>query len=98
MALHASSHHLYEPVLGIVVLEMLDEDGVVKCMVSECALRNRAMVDGVEESSTEQLFDLYRPEVQEIAAQQYVRGFKNPIVRAPELAPPPPLPRGKRDA
>jgi hypothetical protein len=93
MALHASNHHLYEPVLRIVVFEMLDDDGVVQCMVSECALRNRAMVDGVEEGSPEELFDLYRTEVQEIAAEQCDSGFKNPIVRALDLAPPPSLPR-----
>jgi uncharacterized protein DUF1488 len=92
MTLHASSHRRYVPALRIIVFEMLDDEGVVQCMVSECALRNRAMVDGVAEGSPEELFDLYRTEVQEIAAEQYDRGLKNPIVRALDLAPPPSLP------
>jgi hypothetical protein len=52
-------------------------------------LRNRARVDGQGDGSVEDLFGLYRTEVEEIAAQQYGSGFKNPIVRALDLAPPP---------
>ena len=60
-------------------------------MVSECALRNRAMVDGENEGNVEELFGLYRTEVEEIAAAQHDSGFKNPIIRALDLAPPPSL-------
>jgi hypothetical protein len=42
MKLHASNHHLYVPLLGIVVFEMRDDQSVVQCMVSEGALRSRA--------------------------------------------------------
>ena len=93
MSLHASGHHLYEPLLGIVLFEMRDEDGLIHhCMVSECALRNRAMIDGEPQDQIDDLFSSYRREVEAIAAQQYECGFKDPIVRAVDLAPPPPLP------
>ena len=96
MTLRASNHHLYEPLLGLVLSEMRDDETVVHCMVSECALRSRALVDGQKENNVEELFGFYRTEVEEIAATQYVRGFKNPIVRALDLAPPPPLPPALR--
>ena len=89
MTLRASNHHLYEPLLGIVLFEMRDDESLVHCMVSECALRNRARVDGQGDGSVEDLFGLYRTEVEEIAAQQYGSGFRNPIVRALDLAAPP---------
>ena len=92
MTLQTSGRHLYEPLLGIVLFEMHEVGAVVHCMVSECALRNRALVDGENEGNVEELFGLYRIEVEEIAAEQYESGFKNPIVRALDLAPPPPLP------
>jgi hypothetical protein len=92
MTLGGANHHLYEPLLGVVLFEMRDDENLVHCMVSECALRNRAMVDGENEGNVEELFGLYRTEVEEIAAKQYGSGFKNPIVRALDLAPPPPLP------
>ncbi len=92
MTLQSSGRHLYEPLLGIVLFEMHDHEAVVHCMVSECALRNRALVDGATEGDTEELFGQYRSEVEEIAAQQYDRGFTNPIIRALDLTPPPPLP------
>jgi hypothetical protein len=92
MTLRASNHHLYEPLLGIVLFELRDNENLVHCMVSECALRNRARIDGQGDGSVEDLFGLYRTEVEEIGAQQYGSGFKNPIVRALDLAPPPPLP------
>jgi Protein of unknown function (DUF1488) len=91
MKLQASGRHLYEPLLGIVLFEMRDKDDVVHCMVSECALRNRALVDGEPEDAVEDLFREYRSEVEAIAAQQYDIGFKNPIVRAFDLARPPSL-------
>jgi hypothetical protein len=91
MTLQTSGRHLYEPLLGIVLFEMHDLQAVVHCMVSECALRNRALVDGGGEDSVEELFGLYRTEVEELAAAQYESGFKNPIVRALDLAPPPSL-------
>lgn len=91
MKLQASSRHLYEPLLGIVLFEMRDQDDVVHCMVSECALRNRALVDGEADHAVEDLFSEYRSEVEAIAAQQYDVGFKNPIVRAFDLARPPSL-------
>ena len=91
MTLQTSGRHLYEPLLGLVLFEMHDFEVVVHCMVSECALRNRALVDGDGEDSVEKLFVLYRTEVEEIAAAQYDSGFKNPIVRALDLAPPPSL-------
>ena len=50
------------------------------------------MVDVGIEGDVEELFRIYRSEVEEIAAEQYDSGFKNPIVRALDLAPPPPLP------
>jgi hypothetical protein len=89
MTLQTSGRHLYEPLLGLVLFEMHELGGVVHCMVSECALRNRALVDGDVEDSVEELFVLYRIEVEEIAAAQYGSGFKNPIVRALDLAAPP---------
>ena len=92
MKLQTSGRHLYEPLLGIVLFEMRDKDQAVHCMVSECALRNRALVDGEPEDAVEDLFREYRSEVEAIAAQQYDIGFKNPIVRAFDLAQPPPLP------
>ena len=91
MTLRASNNHLYEPSLGIVIFEMQDDEDLVHCMVSERALRNRALVDGTE-GDAEDLFGIYRTEVEGIAASQYNSGFKNPIVRALDLAPPPPLP------
>ena len=92
MALRGAGRHLYEPHLGIVLFEMRDLEDVVHCMVSESALRSRALVDGENDGEIEELFWLYRDEVEEIAAAQYDSGFKNPIVRALDLAPPPPLP------
>ena len=92
MTLQTSGCHLYEPLLGIVLFEMHELEAVVHCMVSECALRNRAEIDGENEGDIEELFGLYRTEVEGIAAEQYDSGFKNPIVRALDLAPPP-LPR-----
>jgi hypothetical protein len=91
MKLQASGRHLYEPLLGIVLFEMRDNDNVIHCMVSECALRNRALVDGESEVGVEDLFSEYRSEVEAIAARQYDTGFKNPIVRAFDLARPPSL-------
>jgi hypothetical protein len=92
MSLQTCGHHLYEPLLGIVLFEMREDGDLVHCMVSECALRNRARVDGDVEDGVEALFRLYRTEVENIASQQYDCGFKSPIVRALDLAPPPPLP------
>jgi hypothetical protein len=92
MSLRASSNYRYEPSLGIIFFEMCASEQLVRCMVSECALRNRAMVDGGTEGDVADLFGLYRTEVEEIAAKQHNSGFKNPIVRALHLAPPPPLP------
>ena len=89
MSLQTCGHHLYEPLLGIVLFEMR-EDGDL--MVSECALRNRARVDGDADDGVEELFRLYRTEIENIASQQYDCGFKSPVVRALDLAPPPPLP------
>lgn len=97
MSLQASGHHLYEPLLGIVLFEMRDEHSAVHCMVSECALRNRALVDGEPQDHIDDLFSAYRSEVEAIAAQQYDCGFKNPMVRALDLAPPPPLPNARND-
>jgi hypothetical protein len=74
-----------------VLFEMRDDENLVHCMVSECALRNRARVDGEGDGSVEDLFGLYRTEVEGIAAKQHGSGCKNPIVRALDLAPPPPL-------
>jgi hypothetical protein len=91
MKLQTSGRHLYEPLLGIVLFEMRDKDQVVHCMVSECALRNRALVDGEPEDAVEDLFSEYSGEVEAIAAQQYDTGIKNPIVRAFDLARPPSL-------
>jgi uncharacterized protein DUF1488 len=91
MTLQTSGRRLYEPLLGIVLFEMHDLWGVVHCMVSEGALRNRGLLDGDCEDSVEELFVLYRTEVEEIAAAQYDSGFKNPIVRALDLAPLPSL-------
>jgi hypothetical protein len=90
MKLQASGRHLYEPLLGIVLFEMRDKDDVVHCMVSECALRKRALVDGEADDTVEELFSEYRSEVEAIAERQYDVGFKTPIVRAVDLAPPPP--------
>jgi hypothetical protein len=89
MKLQASGRHLYEPLLGIVLFEMRDKDRIIHCMVSECALRNRALVDGEPDHPVEDLFSEYRSEVEAIAEQQYDVGFKNPIVRASDLARPP---------
>ena len=89
MRLQTSGRHLYEPLLGIVLFEMRDKDDVVHCMVSECALRNRALVDGEADDAVEDLFREYRSEVEAIADQQYDIGYKNPIIRALDLAPPP---------
>ena len=91
MTLQTSGRHLYEPLLGLLLFEMHDLGGAVHCMVSECALRNRALVDGDGEDSVEELFVLYRAEAEEIGAAQYDSGFKNPIARALDLAPPPSL-------
>ena len=60
MKLQPSGRHLYEPLLGIVLFEMRDEDEVIHCMVSECALRNRALVDGERDSGVEDLFTEYQ--------------------------------------
>ena len=92
MTLRACGHHLYEPLLGIVLFEMREDGDLVHCMVSECALRNRTRVDGDAEDGVEALFQRYRTEVENIASQQYDCGFKSPMVRALDLAPPPPLP------
>ena len=71
---------------------MLEDGDLVLCMISECAMRNRARVDVDSEYGVEALFQRYRTEVENIASQQYDCGFKSPIVRALDLAPPPPLP------
>jgi hypothetical protein len=82
MSLQSSGHHLYEP-LGIMLLKMRDDGGLVHhCMVSECALRNRALVDGEPQDQIDDLFNSYRREVEAIAAQQYECGFNSPMVRA----------------
>jgi Protein of unknown function (DUF1488) len=95
MSLQSSGHHLYEPLLGIVLFKMRDDGGLVHhCMVSECALRNRALVDGEPQDLIDDLFNSYRREVEAIAAQQYECGFNSPMVRAIDLAPPTPLPGG----
>ena len=88
MTLQTAGHHLYEPLLGIVLFEMRDERDVVHCMVSECALRNRAQLDGEADNEVEDLFRFYRSEVETIASRQFGCGFKNPIVRTLDLAPP----------
>ena len=93
MTLRPTDNHLFEPLLGIVLFEMRDESGAVHCMVSECALRNRAMVDGDDECHVDELFSRYRAQVEELASHQYVMGIRNPIVRALDLAPPPPVPK-----
>jgi hypothetical protein len=49
-------------------------------------------VDAQSADSVEDLFGLYRTEVEEIAADQYDHAFKNPIVRGARLGSPPPLP------
>jgi hypothetical protein len=64
MSLRACGHHLYEPLLGIVLFEMREDGDLVHCMVSECALRNRARVDGDAEDGVEALFQRYRTEVE----------------------------------
>jgi hypothetical protein len=53
MSLQTCGHHLYEPLLGIVLFEMREDGDLVHCMVSECALRNRARVDGAAEDGVE---------------------------------------------
>lgn len=92
MALQACDAHRYEPRIGIVMFEMLDGPDVVYCMVSECALRNRAMTDGAQEETAEALFQRYGGEVAAIAAQQYRNGINNPMLRSIDLVPPQPLP------
>jgi hypothetical protein len=92
MKLQTSGRRLYEPLLGIVMFEMRHENEVIHCMVSECALRNRALADGELDGGVEDMFNEYQDEIEAIAAQQYDTGFRNPIVRALDLAPPPPLP------
>lgn len=82
---------LYEPLLGIVHFKMPDGPHTVHCMVSETALRNRAArADRIQE--VEELFEIYRTQVESLAATEYGRGVVSPIVRATDLAPPPPLP------
>ena len=93
MTLHPTDNHLFEPLLGIVLFEMRDESDPVHCMVSECALRSRAMIDGHDQCRADELFNRYRAQVEEVASHQYVTGIRNPIVRALDLAPPPPVPK-----
>ena len=82
----------YEPLLGIVHFKMLDGSLTVHCMVSETALRNRAASADSVQQEVEALFEIYRAEVESLAAKEYGRGVLSPIVRATDLAPPPPLP------
>ena len=82
----------YEPLLGIVHFKMLDGSLTVHCMVSETALRNRAARADRVQQEVEALFEIYRTEVESLAAKEYGRGVRSPIVRATDLAPPPPLP------
>ena len=58
MTLESSARHLYEPILGIVLFAMRDQSKVVHCMVSECALRHRAIADRADEEAVETLFPL----------------------------------------
>ena len=82
---------LYERLLGIVHFKMLDGPHTVHCMVSETALRNRAASADSIQQEVEALFEIYRTEVESLAAKEYGGGVLSPIVRATDLAPPPPL-------
>ncbi len=93
MTLRSTDNQLFEPLLGIVLFEMRDASDPVHCMVSECALRSRAMIDGDDQCRADELFTRYRAQVEEVASHQYVTGIRNPIVRALDLAPPPPVPK-----
>ena len=55
MTLYTAGHLLYEPLLGLVLFEMRDERDVVHCIVSECALRNSAQLDGETDNEVEDL-------------------------------------------
>ena len=68
---------------------MRDQRNVVHCMVSEYALRHRALADSVDEEGVGTLFRLYRGEVEALASQQYESGSMDPIARAFDLAAPP---------
>ena len=81
----SDSPYLYEPLLGI--LHFKDGPSTVHCMVSEAALRSRAASAARLQQEVEALFEIYRPEVESIAAKEYARGMLSPIVRAANLAP-----------
>ena len=83
----SDSPYLYEPLLGILHFKMLDGPSTVHCMVSEAALRSRAASAGRLQQEVEALFEIYRPEVESLAAKEYARGMLSPIVRAANLAP-----------
>ena len=87
----SDSPYLYEPLLGILHFKMLDGPRIVHCMVSEAALRSRAASVGRLQQEVEALFEIYRPEVESLAAKEYARGMPSPIVRAANLTTPPPL-------
>ena len=72
--------------MGLVLFEMRERE-VVHCMVSECALRNCAQLDGEADNEVENLFFFYQRKVETIASRQFGCGFKNPIVRTLDLAP-----------
>ena len=93
MTLRPTDNHLFEPLLGFVLFEMRDASDPVHCMVSECALRSRALVDGDDQCRADELFNRYRAQVEEVASHQYETGIRSPIVRALDLAPPPPVPK-----
>lgn len=93
---HSNGSYFYEPQLGILHFQMHDGEHIVHCMVSDIALRNRAEVSGLPQEKVDELFEVYRSEVEALAARQYDRGAQSPIVRVADLTPPPPLPARKK--
>ena len=55
--------------MGLVLFEMRERE-VVHCMVSECALRNCAQLDGEADNEVENLFFFYQRKVETIASRQ----------------------------
>ena len=89
---HSDDQFQYDPQLSLFRFTMQDELTAVHCMVTEFALRLRAVADNIFVDTAEALFLRYRFEVEARAAQLYKQGQLSPIVRAVDLVRPPPLP------
>ena len=82
---------------GIVRFDICNGSTLTPCMVTVAALKNRAARENIAHLELKLLFQAYRDEIEELAMRQLNCGIKHPVIRAFDLAPPPPLPQRKRE-